>query len=123
MLSLAFLPIQQSKARDSADDILSQVYGSISTVCSQDADADTGEHNRLTGFTAGRRYVVYCHDGAGAGVACECIVGGATIDASAAVGMTMFAGEKVVIKFWGGNTAISCVPFVANQLYDVCPLD
>ena len=102
---------------------MEQVYGAPSTACSQDADADTAQHNRLTGFTAGRRYVVYCHNGLGIGVACECLVGTSAVDASASVGLQLFAGEKMIVRFWGGNTAISCVPFVDNMLYDLCPLD
>ena len=51
---LGLLPIHELKARDKAGDVLDVVYGAISTACSQDADADTGEHNRLTGFTVNR---------------------------------------------------------------------
>lgn len=112
-----------SQARDSADDVLSQVYGTIGTACTQDADADTGGANVLGPFTAQRRYVVYCHDGAGAGVACECLQGTSAVDASSAVGITLGAGEKMVVKFTGQALYISCLPFVDNQYYDVCPLD
>ena len=101
---------------------LNQVYGSFSTACTQDADADTGEHNRLA-MAANRRYVVYCHDGAGAGVACECLQGTSSVDASSAVGTTLFAGEKMIVLQKAGNTHISCVPAANNSKIDVCPLD
>jgi hypothetical protein len=102
--------------------VLEQVYGSFSTACTQDADADTGEDNRLA-MAAPGRWVVYCHDGAGAGVACECLQGGSTVDASAAVGTTLFAGEKMIVKQNTGNTHISCVPASDNSYIDLCPLD
>lgn len=101
---------------------MSQVYGSFSTACTQDADADTGEHNRLA-MAAGKRWVVYCHDGAFAGVACECLQGTSTVDASSAVGFTLFAGEKVIVKQNTGNTHISCVPSTDDSYIDICPID
>lgn len=124
MLRYAVLVIMLSlplQARDSADDVLSQVYGTIGTACTQDADADTGGANRLGAFTRGRRYVVYCHDNAGAYVACECLQGGPSVDASSAVGILIT--QPVSLKFAGSSTHISCVPFVDNQYIDVCPLD
>ena len=112
-----------SQARGSrAGYILDSVYGSISTACTQDADADNGEANALA-MAAGKRWLVYCHDGAGAGVACECLQGISTVDASAAVGVTLFAGEKMIVMQRTGNTHISCDPFVDNQYIDICPLD
>lgn len=109
--------------RDSADAVLTAVYGTLGTACTQDADADTGGHNRLGPFTANRRYLVYCHDGAGAGVACEILQGTVAVDATAAVGTTLFAGEKLIVKFTTAKTYISALPFANNQYYDVCPLD
>lgn len=74
-------------------------------------------------MASGRRWLVYCHDGAGAGVACECLQGTSTVDASAAVGMTLFAGEKVIVKQRTGNTHISCDPIADNSYIDICQLD
>jgi hypothetical protein len=107
----------------STETVLNQVYGAFGTACTQDADADTGEHNRLGPFTSGKRYVVYCHDGAGLGVACECLQGTSSVDASAAVGFTLFLGEKMIVKIPSAKRYISCVPFVNNQKIDVCPLE
>ena len=122
MLSLGCLLIPElSQARADADRILDSVYGSISTACTQDLDADNGESNVLA-MAAGKRWLVYCHDEAGAGVACECLQGISTVDASAAVGITLFAGEKMIVMQRTGNTHISCEPF-ANAAYDICPLD
>lgn len=123
MCGLLLLLTQESKAVDKVDVTLAQVYGAFGTACTQDADADTAQHNRLGPLTGGRRYLLYCHDGAGAGVACECLQGTSTVDASAAVGMTLFAGEKVIIYVPIGKTYVSCVPFADNQKYDLCPLD
>jgi len=109
-----------SQAIDSADVVLNQAYGSISTACTQDADADTGEANAVA-MAAGRRYVVYCHDGAGAYVACECLQGDSSVDASSAVGILITSPKALMQRT--GNTHISCVPFADNQYIDVCPLD
>lgn len=122
ILSMVLFPWTVFAQLESSHKILGQVYGSISTACTQDADADNGEHNRLA-MAAGRRWIVYCHDGAGSGVACECLQGTVTVDASAAVGVTLFAGEKIIVKQNVGNGYISCEPFVANQYYDICLLD
>jgi hypothetical protein len=105
------------------DVVMRQIYGTYGTACTQDTDADTAQHNRLGPLTANRRYVMYCHDGAGASVACECIQGTATVDASAVVGVTLFLGEKIVVLVLPGKLYVSCVPFVDNQKYDLCPLD
>ena len=115
-------PTQQLKAVDRAATVLNQVYGSFSTACTQDTDADTGEHNRLA-MAAGGRWVVYCHDGSMVGSACECLQGDSTVDASSAVGFTLFAGEKVIVRQRTGNTHISCVPLADDQYIDICPLD
>lgn len=115
--------LAQAQSRDTADTILGGVYGSFGTACTQDADADTAQHNRLGPFTGNRRYLVYCHDGAGAGVACEILQGTSSVDASAAVGMTLFAGEKVIVKIPLGKTYISAVPFADNMKWEACPLD
>lgn len=115
------LQTQELKARDSADDVLSQIYGTIGTACTQDADADTGGHNRLGPFTRGRRYVLYCHDNAGAYVACECLQGTSSVDASSAVGMVIT--QPIALKFSGASTYVSCVPYSNDQYIDVCPLD
>ena len=121
MLGLVLLLTPQLRA-DSADLVLTSVYGSISTACTQDADADTGENNRLA-MAGGKYWVVYCHDGAYAGVGCECLQGDSTVDASAAVGLTILAGEKVILKQRTGKTHISCVPSTDNSYIDLCPLD
>jgi hypothetical protein len=119
-------PVPMWKPTDTRGDagrILDQVYGGLKTACTQDIDADTGGHNRLGPFTLNRKYVVYCHDGAGAGVACECLQGSSSVDTSAAIGMLLGPGEKVVMTFLPANLYLSCVPFVNNQFIDVCPLD
>jgi hypothetical protein len=121
LLALLLFPLA-TNAYDSTTKILSQVYGSFSTACTQDTDADTGEHNRLA-MAEKRRWVVYCHDGAGAGVACECLQGTSTVDASSSVGFILFAGEKMIVLQKEDNTHISCVPYVNDQQYDICPLD
>ena len=124
MLGMMLLLTQESQAtRNDADAILAQVYGTIGTACTQDADADTAQANRLGPVTANRRYLVYCHDGAGAGVACECLQGDSSVDASSAVGVQLSAGEKMVMFIPANKRYISCLPFVDNQLIDVCPLD
>jgi len=202
LLALSFCWSGQIFAYDTTTKILSQVYGSISTACFQDADADnattttvdadsasgqkvlnvaattnfaandvlvvdpsdTGDgietcvvasvsagvsvtcddnleithlgasadpvhlSNRVpiadgTLLTAGRRYVVYCHDGAGAGLACECIMGTEDVAATNVVGTTLFAGEKIIMKAQGSNLAVSCDTFATGVSIDVCPLD
>lgn len=112
-----------SQAIEGADEILRQIHGTHSTACTQDTDADTGEDNRLGPLTTNKRYLVYCHDGAGTSVACSCLVGTVTIDASAAVGPTIFPNYPKKMKFPKGKAYISCVPLVDNQYIDVCPLD
>lgn len=119
---LLLTPFTVVYSLDKADLTLAQVYGTIGTACSGDTDLDTANANRVT-LTAGRRYVIYCHDKAGAGIACECLQGGSTVDATAAVGITLFAGEKMIVKATGAASYISCVPFVDNQQMDACPLD
>lgn len=111
--------------KGNAGRIFEQVYGSFKTECTRDTDADTTTHNRLGPFTAHRKYLIYCHDGSGAGVACECLQGGASVDNQAASteGVVLNAGEKVIMTFLTSNLYISCVPYVDNQQYDVCPLD
>lgn len=123
-LSLVTLTAGKSEASESVASILSQVYGSISTDCIQDADADIADVNRIA-VPAGRRYVLYCHDGAGAGAACRCLQGDSTVDATAAAndGMTLFAGEKVVVMQNIGNTHISCKVWADDMFVDACPLD
>lgn len=106
-----------------SDVVMRQIYGTYGTACTQDADADTAQHNRLGPLTANRRYVLYCHNGSGSGVACECIQGTDTVDASSVVGITLFAGEKIVVLVLPGKLYVSCVPFADNQKYDLCPLD
>lgn len=98
---------------------MSQVYGSIDT-CTQDADADTGTANAVA-MAAGGRYAVYCHDGAGSYVACECAQGTSTVNAGSVVGV-LITSPKVFVQRTG-NTHISCVPFVDNMMVDVCALD
>lgn len=123
LLALLLIPSLRAQSKDSADTILGQVYGTIGTACTQDADIDTGGANRVGPFTANKRYTVYCHDGAGAGVACEILQGTSTVDASAAVGLVLFAGEKMTVKFPIGKLYLSAVPFTDNMYLDVCPLD
>lgn len=113
--------VSYAQKAESPAQILGQVYGSISTACTQDDDADTGNHNRLA-MAGGGRYLVYCHDGSGSGVACECLQGGSSVDATSAVGITLFANEKIVVKQKADDTHISCVPFVDDQQYEVCRL-
>lgn len=124
-LVLGLSQIHELKATESADEILYEVYGAGTSECTQDADADTGEHNRLGPFTAGRRYLVYGHDGSGSGSAVECLWGDVTVNAAATnvEGEILFDGEKVLYRVDTGNTYVSCVPFSANQAYDVCPRD
>lgn len=114
--------LAQAQSKNTTDQILGAVYGSFGTACTQDADADLAQHNRLGPFTGNRRYLVYYHDGSGAGVACEMLQGTSSVDASAAVGMTLFAGEKVIVKIPLGKTYISVVPFADNMYWEACPL-
>ena len=116
----------------SATQVLNQVYGSLSTACTVDIDADTGEHNRLA-VAAKRRYALYCFDGVpgtgtGVGLACACLQGTSTVDAS--VGGTnpgtaflLTAGEKVIVLQKVGNTHISCNPYADDTFVAICPLD
>lgn len=69
--------------------------------------------------------MVYVHDGAGAGAAARCLQGTSTVDATAAAndGMTLFAGEKMIVKQNKGNTHISCKVFADDMFVDACPLD
>jgi len=103
--------------------IMDQIYGGIKTACTQDSDADTGGANRLGPFTANRKYLIYCHDGSGAGSACECLQGNSSVDASSSVGFVLFAGEKIILTFLPNNLYLSCVPYADNQKIDVCLLD
>jgi hypothetical protein len=102
---------------------LSDVYGTITTECSTDADADTGGHNRLGPLTPNKLFVIYCHDGAGAGVACECLQGDSTVDASSSKGIELAAGEKVYLWVLPGYRYISCVPYADNQKWDACKVN
>lgn len=113
-----------SNTKGDAGKILDQVYGSHETACTRDLDADTGEHNRLGPFTANRLYEIYCHNGSGVGVACECLMGTSSVNVSTALvyGMVLFAGEKVVARFKPGYLYLSCEPYANNQLVDVCPM-
>lgn len=115
--------LTQAQSKDTVDTILGQAYGTFGTACTQDADLDTAVANRVGPLTGNRRYLVYCHDGAGAGIACEILQGTSTVDATAAVGTTLFAGEKAVVKVPLSKTYISAVPFTDNQKLDVCPMD
>ena len=118
---IALLWASSASAVHTAGQVLTKVYSSFATACTQDADADTGEHNRVA--MAAGWWLVYCHDGSGSGSACECIQGTSTIDASSVVGTTLFAGEKMIVYQKPGFTHISCVPYADNQYIDVCPLD
>jgi hypothetical protein len=75
-----------------------------------------------TGFPVGLRYVIYCHDGAGTGKACEITQGTSTVDAQNKIGVTLFAGEKVTTVFRGTSTFLSVYPAANNTYVDVCPL-
>lgn len=76
-----------------------------------------------TGFTALSRYLVYCHDGTGLGVACECVQGTVTASAANAVGFTLFAGEKAIVKIPKALTFFSCVGFTDSIKVDICLLN
>ena len=106
-----------------AADPLDDVYGTMTTACTQDADADTGAANLLGPLAKNKLFLIYCHDGAGAGVACECLLGTASVNASSSVGFTMFAGEKIMLRTSKTLNYISCLPFVDNQYYDVCQMN
>lgn len=93
------------------------------TACTRDADADSTTANVLGPFTAGRRYIVYCHDGAGVGIPCECLQGGSTVDATTPTAFVIYAQEKVILRFNPTALYISCVPTSDNRMVDVCPLD
>lgn len=123
--SLAATTWPPANTKGNAGRILDVVYGSVITECTRDADADTTTANRLGPFTAERIYTVYCHDGAGVGVACECLFGGSSVDNQAASteGIVLFAGEKWATRVKGGSLYLSCVPYADNQMIDVCPLE
>lgn len=105
--------------------VLDDVYGSITADCIQDADADIADVNRIGPLTKWKRYVVYCHDGAGAGAACRCLQGDVTVDATAAAndGTTLFAGEKMIVYVPGASTYISCKVFADDMFVDACRLN
>lgn len=100
---------------------LEDAYGTLGTACTQDADADTGGANLLGPLTAGKRYVLYCHDGAGSYVACECIQGTSSVDASSSVGALITSPKVINVR--NNLRYVSCVPFVDNQLIDLCQLN
>lgn len=105
--------------------VLDDVYGSVTLDCVQDADADIADVNRIGPLTANKRYVVYCHDGAGAGTACRVLQGDVTVDATAAAndGITLFAGEKIIMRVPGSSTYISAKVWADDQFVDACRLN
>lgn len=180
-----------------ADTVLRQVYGAISTPCTQDSDADTftttvdvdspsgdptlkltsttdlttgdvlvvnpggsfeevcivdsvvaGDSvectsnlvythtgadahvvdltNRLPatglGLTPNRRYLLYCHDGAGGSASCECTQGQSAVDSLNTVGPIFMATEKLVVFVPSNKRFVSCTP-ADNSKIDICPLD
>ncbi len=105
--------------------VLDDVYGSVTADCVQDADADIADVNRLGPLEGGKRYVVYCHDGAGSGAACRCLQGPVTVSAIVAVndGITLFAGEKMIVRVSGSNRYVSCKVFADDMFVDACKLN
>lgn len=82
--------------------------------------------NRLGPFTAGLRYEFFCHDGAGARVACECMAGTATIDPalSGVNGVPMFITDNIrLMMIRSGKLYFSCIPAADNRVIDVCQRD
>jgi hypothetical protein len=123
LIILAFLVAAGKVIADTTQRILSDAYPIQRDECTQDSDADPGEHNRLGPFTAGKRYLVYGHDGSGEGAPVECLWGDVTVNAAATntEGEILFKGEKVLYRADEDYNYISCVPFTANYAYDVCP--
>lgn len=82
--------------------------------------------NRLGPFTAGARYEFFCHDNAGARVACECMAGSATVDPALAGqnGIPTFITDVLrFITFKTGKLYFSCIPAADNRFVDVCQRD
>lgn len=105
-----------------ADETLIGVYGGP-TVCTNDDDADTGEDNRLGPFMPGKTYTIMCHDGAAspAFVACECLAGPVTVDATTGDGGLMLGvGEKYMFTAYSNTNYVSCVPYADNQEWRIC---
>lgn len=115
---------------DLAGQILTQVYGSNVTGCTQTAVTTSGA-NRAGPFVKGRRYLVYGYSGTSStdmsAVSIKCVQGSSTIDVTALggglVGQIIFSGQQQIFLFQGSTLYISCISAVATQKYDVCPLD
>jgi hypothetical protein len=109
---------------DQAGQVLTQVYGSFTTACTQTAVSTAGA-NRVTGLTPKRRYVVYAYVSSGSfsGIAMKCIQGSGTIDVTGVNGKKIYAGQQEIWFVQGGNTAISCQTDTGSGVYDVCSLD
>lgn len=115
--------ISANAQSDSTARIFMQVYGSMTTACIEKQLATTGNNRLGTAMSSGRRYLIYCHDGAGAGAACKCLQGGTSVDVTGAVGNVMTAGEKRIIRVDLGSTQLSCQSFSGTPYVHACPLD
>lgn len=72
-------------------------------------------------LTAGQYYELYCHDGAGAGVACACLWGSTVVDPIKYTPYQIFAGEKR--GFFAQPSPygyVSCYAYGANKVVDIC---
>lgn len=84
--------------------------------------------NRLS-LTADKRYLVYCHDGAGAGVACNCFQGTATVDPvytatlNVVYPLTLVANEKIILRASSAASYLSCYAFASDKYLNACPLN
>lgn len=110
-----------------AGEVLDKVYGQMDAACTVDTDIDTGGANRIGPLTEDGVYRVICLDATtgvpnGSGVACECLAGGATVDASSANGPIFMAGESSVWTFKKDSLYLSCVPFADNKYLQACRL-
>lgn len=127
MCGLLLLLTQESKAVDRVDLILSQVYGTIKTGCTQTSVTTTG-NNRSGPYATGRRYVIYGYNGStNAGDTLKCVTGGSTVDVTALAGSKLgkiiYANQQEVWYLQDGNAYVSCISTTASMKYDVCPLD
>lgn len=108
--------------------LFEQIYGPIKTGCIT-TSVTTAGNNRSVALSAGKRYLLYGHDGAAtmAGSTIKCIMGGPTIDvtslAGGLVGFIVFANQQTVIKAQDPSSLyVSCISATATQKYDLCAL-
>ena len=106
----------------SATQTLNQIYDAYQVTCTVDADADNGEHNRVS-MAAGRRYLVWCTDSTDfTSVACRCKQGTSTVDVTSGTsdGVLVYENQQLFLLQKSGDTHISCDPESDNSHIHVC---